>query len=127
MELAQQLRGVKERQKQSALAITYHQLGRVAEELREYEEARLHYQKALDLKIKYGDRYSCAKTYHNLGTVAQELREYEEARRNYKLALDIKIEYGDRFSSANTYHQLGMVAQKLREYAEARLKGLPNK
>jgi tetratricopeptide (TPR) repeat protein len=49
VELTQQLRGVEERQKQSALATTYHQLGRVAQELREWEQAKAYYKKALDI------------------------------------------------------------------------------
>ncbi|MGB7251138.1 MAG: tetratricopeptide repeat protein, partial [Phormidesmis sp.] len=105
---------------QSILATIYHQLGSVAEELREYEQARGHYQQALDIYIEYGDRYSQASTYHQLGIVAQALREYEQARGHYQQALDIKIEYGDRYSQAGTYHQLGRVAQALREYEQAR-------
>jgi tetratricopeptide (TPR) repeat protein len=49
-------------------ASTYHQLGIVAQELREYEQARAHYQQALDIKIEFNDRYSQAdRTYHQLG------------------------------------------------------------
>jgi tetratricopeptide (TPR) repeat protein len=118
--LCQDLTSIEETQVKSALASTYHQLGRVAEELREYEEARKNYQQALAIKIEFGDRYSQASTYHQLGMVAQELREYEEARKNYQQALAIKVEFGDRYSQASTYHQLGMVAQDLREYEEAR-------
>jgi Tfp pilus assembly protein PilF len=38
-------------------ASTYHQLGAVAQELREFEEARRNYQQALQIKIEFGDRY----------------------------------------------------------------------
>ncbi|WP_268744318.1 tetratricopeptide repeat protein [Leptolyngbya sp. Heron Island J] len=106
--------------KQSIAAITYHQLGMVSQELREYEQARSHYQQALDIKIEYNDRYSQASTYHQLGRVSQELREYEQARSHYQQALDIFIKYNDRYSQASTYHQLGSVAQALREYEQAR-------
>ncbi|MBD2463714.1 tetratricopeptide repeat protein [Oscillatoria sp. FACHB-1407] len=106
--------------KQLAIATNYHQLGYVAQELREYEQARTHYQQALDIFIEFGDRYSQARTYHQLGRVAEELREYEQARTHYQQALDIKIEFGDRYSQASTYHQLGRVAEELREYEQAR-------
>jgi tetratricopeptide (TPR) repeat protein len=119
IELSQALTGVEATQIKSGLASTYHQLGRVAEELREYAEARRNYQLALEIKVEFGDRYSPAFTYHQLGMVAEELREYEEAQRNYQLALEIKVEFGDRHSQASTYHQLGRVAQAVREYAEA--------
>ncbi|MDP5338899.1 MAG: tetratricopeptide repeat protein, partial [Nodularia sp. (in: cyanobacteria)] len=120
LEIYPTLVGIEERQKQLWQAETYHQLGMVAQELREYKEARRNYQLALNIFIEYSDHYCQARTYHQLGGVAQELREYEEARRNYQLALNIKIESGDRRSQARTYHQLGVVAQKLREYEEAR-------
>jgi tetratricopeptide (TPR) repeat protein len=118
--LCQQLNDVEETQVKSALASTYHQLGRVAQELREYGEARQNYQQALAIFIEFGDRYSQASTYHQLGRVAQELREYGEARQNYQQALAIEIEFGDRYSQASIYHNLGAVAQELREYEEAR-------
>ena len=107
-------------QKQSAVAVNFHQLGYVAEELREYEQARSHYQQALDIYIEFNDRYSQARTYHQLGYVAQKLREYEQARSHYQQALDIKIEFNDRYGQASTYHQLGRVAEELREYEQAR-------
>ncbi len=81
-------------------ASTYHNLGWVAQDLREFEEARRNYQQALQIKIDFGDRYSCASTYHQLGWVAQDLREFEEARRNYQQALQIKIDFGDRYSAS---------------------------
>ncbi|WP_414562537.1 MULTISPECIES: tetratricopeptide repeat protein [unclassified Anabaena] len=120
LELYPTLVGIEERQKQLWQAVVYHNLGYVAQELREYGEARRNYQQALNIFIEYGDRYEQAKTYHNLGYVAQKLREYEEARRNYQQALNIFIEYGDRYSQAQTYHNLGTVADELREYEEAR-------
>jgi tetratricopeptide (TPR) repeat protein len=120
LDLLSTLQGVDPRQIQSAQASTYHQLGSVAQELREFEQARKDYQQALQINIEFGDRYNQASTYHQLGMVAQELREYDQARKDYQQALEIKIEFGDRYSQARTYHQLGRVAQELREYDQAR-------
>jgi tetratricopeptide (TPR) repeat protein len=105
---------------QSTLARLYQQLGRVAHELREFEQAQNDYKKALQIYIEFNDRYSQAVTYHQLGLVAHELREFEQARNNYNQALQIKIEFNNRYSQASTYHQLGMVAQKLDEFEQAR-------
>jgi len=120
IELIQQLSDMQEKQRQLLFAKSYHQLGWVASELREWEEARSKYQQALAIYIEYNDSYEQAHTYHNLGIVAQQLRQWEEARQNYQQALAIKIEYGDRYEQAGTYRQLGIVAQKLREWEEAR-------
>ncbi|MDZ8025952.1 MAG: tetratricopeptide repeat protein [Nostoc sp. DedQUE11] len=120
IELSQQLQGVETKQIKSYLASTYHQLGRVAEELRQYDQARDYYQQALEIKIEFGDRYSCAVTYHQLGRVAEELRQYDQARDYYQQALEIDIEFGDRYECASTYHNLGSLAQNLRQYDQAR-------
>ncbi len=120
IELTQNLQGVDEQQKASKLGYIYHNLGIVAQELREWEQARLYYQQSLEIKIEYGARYSQATTLHNLGIVAQELREWEQARSYYQQAIEIYIEYGDRYEQAGTLHNLGIVAQELREWEQAR-------
>jgi tetratricopeptide (TPR) repeat protein len=120
-ELLQQLQGVEATQIKSSLATTYHQLGNVAEKLREYEQARVYYQQALEIKIEFGDRYECAGTYHQLGNLTYLLREYEQARVYYQQTLEIFIEFGDRYECAGTYQQLGRVAEELREYEQARV------
>ncbi len=120
LEMLDNITGIESRQKQLAIALVTCQLGIVAQELREYEQARSHYQQALDIFIEYNDRYTQATVYHQLGIVAEALREYEQARSHYQQALDIKIEFNDRYSQARTYHQLGSVAEELREYEQAR-------
>ncbi len=120
IELTQNLQGVDEQQKASILGTTYHNLGRVAQELREWEQARSYYQQAIEIFIEYGDRFSQASTLHNLGAVAQELREWEQARSYYQQAIEIKIEYGDRYEQAGTLHQLGGVAEGVGELSQAK-------
>ncbi|MDB9424920.1 tetratricopeptide repeat protein, partial [Microcystis aeruginosa CS-564/01] len=99
---------------------TLHQLGMVAEKLREWEQARSYYQQAIEIYIEYGDRYYQARTLHHLGIVAEELREWEQARSYYQQAIEIYIEYGDRYSQASTLHCLGMVAEGVGELSQAK-------
>ncbi|MGB3421445.1 MAG: tetratricopeptide repeat protein [Dolichospermum sp.] len=70
-------------------------MGIVAQEMREYAQARDFYQQALS--IKFGDRFSQASTYHNLGTLAEAQEDYTEARTNLQKALEIFIEYKDEY------------------------------
>ncbi|MGK7896965.1 MAG: tetratricopeptide repeat protein [Xenococcus sp. (in: cyanobacteria)] len=119
LDLIPKFDNIEESQKQSYLASTYHQLGMVADKLRQYQQAQDYYQQALEIYIEFGERYSQASTYHELGSVARELRQYQQAQDYYQQALSIKIEFGERFSQANTYHQLGMVADELRQYQQA--------
>ncbi|MBD2621647.1 tetratricopeptide repeat protein [Microcystis flos-aquae FACHB-1344] len=116
----QSLSQIEERTKQSYISTTLHQLGYLAQQLREWEQARLYYQQALKIYIEYGDRFSQARPLHNLGAVAAELREWEQARLYYQQSLEIFIEYGDRYEQAGTLHQLGIVAQELGEWEQAR-------
>jgi tetratricopeptide (TPR) repeat protein len=63
-------------------------LGAVAQELREYEQARNDYQQALQICIEFGDRYSQARTYFCLGSLAEAEENRSEARANFQQAID---------------------------------------
>ena len=71
----------------------YHQLGMVAQEQRQWEQAEQYYQQALQIKIEYNDRYAQAATYHQLGAVAEEQRQWEQARDYLLHALEIYIAF----------------------------------
>jgi tetratricopeptide (TPR) repeat protein len=120
LEVIAALQSIEARQKGLSTANTYHSLGRVAQELREWDDARHNYHQALAIFVEFADRYAQADTYHNLGVVAQELREWDDARHNCLQALEIYVEFADRYGQAGTYHQLGTVAQELREWDDAR-------
>jgi tetratricopeptide (TPR) repeat protein len=70
LEVIAALQSIDARQKGLSTALTYHQLGRVAEELREWDDARHNYHQALAIKVEFGDRYLQASTYHGLGHIA---------------------------------------------------------
>jgi len=100
-------------------ARAYHQLGMVAQEQRQWEQAEQYYRHALQFFSEYNDRYSQAKTYHQLGWVAQEQRKFEQAAQYYQQALQLYIEYNARYEQASTYHNLGIVAQEQRKFEQA--------
>ena len=78
-------------------ASTYHHLGIVAQELREWDEARNYYQQALSIKIEYGDRYLQASTYFQLGIVAEATENKDDAKNYYLQALQICVEFNDEY------------------------------
>ncbi len=100
-------------------ASIYHELGKVAEEQRQWTQAEQYYQQALRLFIEYNDREAQAMTYHNLGYVAQEQRQWTQAEQYYQQALQIKREDNHRYEQAATYHNLGYVAQEQRQWTQA--------
>jgi len=119
LEIAENLRGLPEKTKANYVAITYHQLGVVAQEQRQWAQAEGYYQQALEISIAFNDRYEQAGTYHQLGIVAQEQRQWAQAEAYYQQALEIFVAFNDRYAQADTYHQLGVVAQEQRQWAQA--------
>lgn len=79
-----------------AVAMTYHQLGRVAQDRGDLGTAEDWYQKALAIQQELGDRPSLASTYHNLGRVAQDRGDLGTAQDWYQKSLAIKEELGNR-------------------------------
>ncbi|HLP92287.1 MAG TPA: tetratricopeptide repeat protein [Nostocaceae cyanobacterium] len=120
IKIYENLEGIEQKKKKSLIAFNYHQLGRIAQDLREYEQAKRYYQQALNINIEYCERYSQASNYHGLGRVAEEMQEYQQAKHYYQQALDIFIEYGDRHSQAKIYQNLGILAQQMRKHEQAK-------
>ena len=89
----------------------YHQLGMVAEEQRHWAQAEEYYQKALQIKIEFSDRYSQANTYHNLGRMAQEQRQWEIARECLLKSLEIVVEFNDKQGAAIALSSLARLWQ----------------
>ena len=106
-------------ERRRASASIYHQLGVVAQEQRQWEEAEKNLLEALRIDVEFDDRHEQASTYAQLGRVAQEQRQWEEAEKNCREALRIFVEFNDRHAQAGTYHQLGWVAQEQRQWTEA--------
>jgi tetratricopeptide (TPR) repeat protein len=119
LKLADELEGLDEIERGRLKATTYHNLGNVAQEQRQWPQAEQYYQQALQIYIEFNDRYEQASTYHQLGNVAQEQRQWPQAEQYYQQALQIYIEFNDRYEQASTYHQLGNVAQKQRQWPQA--------
>jgi tetratricopeptide (TPR) repeat protein len=101
-------------------AVAYHQLGRTAEEQRDFETARNWCLKSLAILEKQGDLHNVARTYFQLGRIAEEQRDFETAREWHFKSLAILEKQGDLPSSAKTYHQLGRIAEEQRDFETAR-------
>ena len=101
------------------LARWMYQLGRLAQDRGDYDEATRQYQRALNTFERLGDWARMANSYHQLGTVAYLRADYDEAARQYQRALDIRERLGDQAGMASTYHQLGVLAQNREDHDEA--------
>ena len=101
-------------------AVSYHQLGRVAEEERKFEAAREWYLKALAIGEREHLLQAAAASYHQLGMVAQEEKKIALAQDYYRKSLEISERQGDLRGTARTYHQMGRVAEEERKFKAAR-------
>ena len=88
-------------------------MGIVAQDLREWQEARGHYQQALAIFIEYGDRHSQAKTYLALGALAVQEENYLEAKDLLNQALEIFTQFKDEHCIEIILQLLKPIAEKL--------------
>jgi tetratricopeptide (TPR) repeat protein len=87
----------------------------VAQDLREYEEARKNYQQALAIYVEFGDRYSQANTYGQLGLLAKAEDNLTEASQNLLQALAIFAQFKDQHSVAITLRNLAQLYQSTQD------------
>ncbi|MGW2836147.1 tetratricopeptide repeat protein, partial [Streptomyces sp. NPDC001286] len=97
----------------------YHQLGMIAQERGDYQQAEERYRASLTISEELGNRAGIATSYHQLGMIAQERGDYQQAEERYRASLTISEELGDRAGIANSYHQLGRIAQLRGDYQQA--------
>ena len=94
---------IKEKQgDEHGAARTYHQLGMIAQEQRDFASAEQWYRKSLAIFEKQGDEHGAAFTYHQLGMIAQEQRDFASAEQWYRKSLAIWVKYGDKHYEAMT-------------------------
>ena len=92
----------------------------VFDSLGEYVKAKEHYEKAIAIAEKIGDREIEATSYRNLGHVFHSLGEYVKAKEHCEKALAIAEKIGDREIEATSYGSLVQVFNSLGEYVKAK-------
>ena len=96
-----------------------HQLGILARDRGDYDEAARQYQRALDIFERLGHQVGMANSVPPAWHARSGPGDYDEAARLYQRSLDIKERLGDQAGMANSYHQLGVLAQARGDYDEA--------
>jgi len=103
-----------------AVAGAYHNLGMIAQERRDHDDAEQWYRKALEISERIGDERGSAFSYQHLGMIAQERRDHDDAGRRHldaaerwhHKAREIRERIGDEPGAAASYQQLGRTAQE---------------
>ncbi|MEB3191385.1 MAG: CHAT domain-containing protein [Snowella sp.] len=95
-------------------------------QLKQYPQAFIHYDQALKLWQKIGDRSGEASTLNNLGDLARLQNQLPQALNFYQQALKLRQTIGDRpkeaisrYSLANLYYQQGNLPQAKQEIEKA--------
>ena len=100
-------------------ASLWHNLGMIAEERREFDDAEQWYRKSLTIEEKLKNEYGQAQTLHQLGMIAEERREFDDAEQWYRKSLTIEEKLKNEYGQAQTLHQLGMIAEERRQFDDA--------
>jgi tetratricopeptide (TPR) repeat protein len=87
-------------------AVIWHQLGRVAQEARDWDEAERCYKQALTIRERIQDLPELAKTCNQLAIVAQSAGRLQEAERWYLRAIEIDERLGNPKELAPDYNNL---------------------
>ncbi len=95
-------------------------LGNVAADQGNSDEARSFYEHSLRVCREIGDRLGESKALGNLGVVAADQGNYSEARTHYEQDLRLCREIGNRLGESVTLNNLGSVASSQGDYEQAR-------
>jgi tetratricopeptide (TPR) repeat protein len=111
LQLLNQLEHLDEKECRRLKAGSYHHLGVVAEEQRQFTQAEQYYQQALQLFIDSNDRHSQAFIYNNFGVLAEEQRQWNKARTYFLQALEIYVSYQDTYKGSVVLSSLARLWQ----------------
>jgi DNA-binding SARP family transcriptional activator/Tfp pilus assembly protein PilF len=94
-------------------------LGMLHQQQSRYQQASLHFQKALEMARQAGDRASEAQAVGSLGLIDEEQGRLREAARRYRAAAALHRELGDRIGEARNLANLGFIDEMQGRLQEA--------
>ena len=97
---------------ENALGIALFELGR-------YDEARQHYQNAIDLRRQIGDERGVAAATANVARIQLRQGQYDAARAGLQQSLEIVERIGNRQMVANLHNEIGALEERQGRYREA--------
>jgi tetratricopeptide (TPR) repeat protein len=112
------IQGMGDGQFRSLKALTLSLIGRTYSARSEYQLALEHYQQALAISRKMGDRIGEGVALNNIGSVYQNQGQYPQALERYREALKIREEIGDRSGMGYTLNSMGTVSVNQGKYQE---------
>jgi len=96
-----------------------HQLGNIAAQRSDYDQARSHFERSLLIRRDLGDGPGEANMLNNLAVIAQWRDDYVEAEAFDQQALELRTRLNDRWGIAMSNDNLGMIAYLQRDHKSA--------
>ncbi|MCH8296903.1 MAG: tetratricopeptide repeat protein [Chloroflexi bacterium] len=118
-QLLEYLSGKEDGETDPRTAAVFHQMGQVAQNRWQLEEAQDLFTKSLAIIEGGEDQEPVADDYYGLGLVCQYRRRYTEAKEWFSKALEIHQRVNDAEEMVNDYRSLGLCSQYKFEYDEA--------
>src|SRR5690606_2074917 len=93
-----------------SLAIVQNNIGELyRENFEDYQNAKVHYHKAIKLNQSVKNELQLSQNYHNLSLTCHSLKEIDSAFFYINKAIDLKTELGDLGGLATSNHALGLI------------------
>jgi len=100
-------------------AISYHQMGIVAQLQKDYQNATAYFQKSLTIRENIQAWNLAATDYHHLGAIAKEQKNYDAAFGFFQKSIGINEALNDFISAGYSCHALGLIAAEKGNLNEA--------
>ncbi len=97
-------------------ARAYMQLGTTYFFMERWDDALVHYQKALSMATELDDKNGISIAENNIGNVYQKKGNYQQAIEQYQHSLRLQEEIEDRETICNTYYNIGTCYRELAQY-----------
>lgn len=94
-------------------------LGIARQRMGDLVAAQEHFEEAVRLRERAGDRSGTAGTRANLAHLALIQGRYDEAREQLAIALEVRKALGDQAGMADLYNELGVIEEELGDYRAA--------
>jgi len=94
---------------QDKLSFAYNAIGYHLAGLGEIDEALEYFQKALEIRVKLGDKRGIATQSNNIGMIYKDRGDLDKALEYYQKALEIGEELGDKKGVATRSNNIGMI------------------
>ena len=102
------------------MALSFHCLAGVYDELGQYEKALQYYEESLKIRMELNVTHDIATTLNNIGNVYSSIDRYDESLRYYGEALNLRIKLNLSQDISDSFYNIGAVYLALKDYKKVK-------